>query len=231
MAHGKFVSYLRVSTAHQGADGLGVAAQRETVATFLNGGNWDIVAEFVEVESGRRSDRPELARALARCRATGAALVVANVSRLTRSVRFLAELLEAGVEVRFCDMPMIEGATGRFLLQQMASVAELEAGLIGERTRKALKASKKKLGGYRDGCEGRGRAVAVLGAHAASQQASARASDLSPIVAELRAAGITSLSGIAAELNSRGIRTPRGGQWHASSVRNVVARLGGGGLA
>lgn len=225
MAHGKFVSYLRVSTAHQGADGLGVAAQRETVTAFLNGGRWEIVAEYVEVESGKRSDRPELARALARCRATGAALVVANVSRLTRSVRFLSELLEAGVEVRFCDMPTIEGATGRFLLQQMASVAELEAGLIGERTRKALKASKNKLGGYRAGCEERGRAVAALGAKAASQQATARATDLLPIIAELRAAGVTSLAGLAAELNRRGIRTARGGQWHASSVRNVLARL------
>lgn len=98
-------------------------------------------------------------------------------------------------------------------------------GCLGGRTRKALKASKSALGGYRTGCEARGRAVAALGAQAASKQAAARATDLLPIIAELRAAGVASLSATAAELNARGIRTARGGQWHASSVRNVLARL------
>jgi DNA invertase Pin-like site-specific DNA recombinase len=139
MTAGKFVSYLRVSTMRQGISGLGLEAQRATVATFLNGGAWEIVAEFVEVESGKAADRPELARALAHCRVTSATLIVANVSRLTRSSSFLHRLLEAGVEVRFCDLPQIEGPTGRFLLTQMVAVAELEAGLIGERTKKGAR--------------------------------------------------------------------------------------------
>src|SRR5918995_5815336 len=96
MAEGRFVSYLRVSTDKQGRSGLGLEAQRKAVDDFLNGGRWELIAEFVEVESGRSSDRPELAKALARCRVMGATLIVANVSRLTRSVAFLSRLIEAG---------------------------------------------------------------------------------------------------------------------------------------
>jgi DNA invertase Pin-like site-specific DNA recombinase len=139
---GRFVAYYRVSTDQQGRSGLGLEAQRETVRGFLNGGQWKLCGEFVEVESGRRSERPELDKALTHCRVMGATLIVANVSRLTRSVAFLSRLLEGNVEVRFCDLPQIEGPTGKFMLQQMAAVAELEAGLISDRTRKALAAAK-----------------------------------------------------------------------------------------
>src|SRR5918994_7346504 len=149
---GRFVASDRVSTDQQGRSGLGLEAQRETVRGFLNGGQWKLCGEFVEVESGRRSERPELDKSLTHCRIMGATLIVANVSRLTRSVAFLSRLLEGNVEVRFCDLPQIEGPTGKFMLQQMAAVAELEAGLIGDRTRKALAAAKargRRLGGNR----------------------------------------------------------------------------------
>jgi DNA invertase Pin-like site-specific DNA recombinase len=149
---GKFVAYYRVSTTRQGRSGLGLQAQQQAVANYLNGADWTIVAEFTEIESGKRSDRPELDKALAACRLHRASLIVSKVDRLTRSVSFLSKLLDAGVEVRFCDLPQIEGATGRFLLQQMASVAELEAGMISDRTKKALAAAKRKgtkLGGFR----------------------------------------------------------------------------------
>src|SRR3984957_6737011 len=154
MAHhnGKFVAYYRVSTGKQGKSGLGIDGQRQAVATYLNGGDWSIVAEFTEVESGKRSDRPALDEALAAARLHRAALVVSKVDRLTRSVAFLSRLLEAGVDVRFADLPQIEGATGRFLLQQMVAVAELEAGMISKRTKDALAQAKKrgkKLGGTR----------------------------------------------------------------------------------
>lgn len=142
MAEGRFIAYYRVSTDRQGRSGLALDAQRETVQGFFNGGDLELTAEFVEVESGGASDRPELAKALARCQVTGAMLVIANVTRLTLSVAFLSRLLEAGVDVRFCDLPKVEGPTGRFMLQQMAPVAELEADLIGDRTRKALAAAK-----------------------------------------------------------------------------------------
>ncbi|KQT85070.1 resolvase [Methylobacterium sp. Leaf465] len=226
MAQGAFVAYYRVSTARQGASGLGLEAQKETVRRYLNGGDWSIRAEFVEVESGRKSDRPELERALSAARLHRIPLIVANVSRLTRSSAFLHRLLEAGVEVRFCDLPEIEGPTGRFLLQQMASVAELEAGMIASRTRAALQAAKArgtKLGGNRgvvmsDATREAGRATRTA-------KSKARAVDLGPILVELRGAGIESLGGIARALNERGIPTARGGLWSPMQVSRVVAKL------
>src|SRR3954447_11293510 len=144
---GRFVAYYRVSTDQQGKSGLGLDAQRTAVTNYLNGGQWKIIAEFTEGESGRRSDPPKLDAALKAARLHRAAIVVSKVDRLTRSVAFLSRLLEANVDVRFADLPQIEGPTGRFMLQQMASVAELEAGMISDRTKKALAASGKKLGG------------------------------------------------------------------------------------
>src|SRR5215475_7722311 len=152
VSRGKFVAYYRVSTVRQGRSGLGLEAQRTAVATYLNGCSWSIVAEFTEIESGRKSDRLELDKALSAARLHRCPLVVSKVDRLTRSVAFLSRLLEANVDVRFADLPQIEGATGRFLLQQMVAVAELEAGMISARTRAALAAAKargKRLGGRR----------------------------------------------------------------------------------
>jgi DNA invertase Pin-like site-specific DNA recombinase len=133
MAKGKFVSYLRVSTDKQGRSGLGVEAQREAVARYLNGGSWKLVAEYVETESGKRSDRPKLAAALGHAKAIGATVVFAKLDRLTRNVDLLRTLVSSGVDLVFCDLPNVPpGAMGRFLLTQMASVAELEAGLTSE---------------------------------------------------------------------------------------------------
>jgi DNA invertase Pin-like site-specific DNA recombinase len=226
-SNGKFVAYFRVSTARQGKSGLGIEAQRAAVAAYLNGGDWQIVAEFTEVESGKRSDRPALDQALAAARLHRASLVVSKVDRLTRSVAFLSRLLEAGVDVRFADLPQIEGATGRFLLQQMVAVAELEAGMISKRTKDALKAAKRrgtKLGGNRGvipSAKTRAKAAAAIQA-----RASTRAHDIGPTIAELRAAGVTTLKGIAAELNAKGIPTARGdGSWSAVQVSRVLARL------
>src|SRR3984893_4739701 len=146
----KFISYYRVSTNQQGQSGLGLEAQRQAVMNYLNGGK--IIAEFSEGESGKRSNRPELDKALAAARLHRCPVVVSKVDRLTRSVAFLSRLLEAGVDVRFADLPQIEGAPGRFLLQQMVAVAELEAGMISTRTKAALAAAKargKSLGGPR----------------------------------------------------------------------------------
>ena len=152
MATGGFIAYYRVSTAKQGASGLGLEAQRAAVANYLNGGDWHIQAEFTEVESDPRAARPELDRALAAARLHRVPVVVAKVDWLTRSLPFLSRLLEAGVDVRFCDLPAIEGPIGRVILQQMVAIAEFEAGLISSRTKAALAAAKgrgKKLGGYR----------------------------------------------------------------------------------
>jgi DNA invertase Pin-like site-specific DNA recombinase len=136
--YGDFVAYYRVSTDKQGRSGLGIEAQRAAVEHYLNGGRWRIKAEFIETECGKRNNRPALDKALAKARGLRCPLIVAKVDRLARSQSFLMRLIESGVDVRFCDLPQLEGATGKFMLQQMAAVAELEAGLISERTKAAL---------------------------------------------------------------------------------------------
>jgi DNA invertase Pin-like site-specific DNA recombinase len=226
-AKGRFVTYFRVSTRKQGASGLGIEAQRIAVANYLGGGESRVVAEFTEVESGRRSDRPALDRALTAARVHQAALVVAKVDRLTRSVGFLARLLEAGVDVRFADLPAIEGPTGRFMLQQMAAVAELEAGLISSRTKAALSAAKargQRLGGNR-GVVLNAKARA-MGREAQARVADRRAHDLAPLLDELRAMGNQSPAAIARALTERGIPTARGrGVWSAGQVMRIERRL------
>jgi DNA invertase Pin-like site-specific DNA recombinase len=218
------VAYYRVSTAKQGHSGLGLEAQREAVVRYLNGDGSQVIAEFTEVESGKRNDRPQLEKALAAARLHRCPLVVAKVDRLTRSVSFLSRLLEAGVDVRFADLPAIEGPTGRFMLQQMAAVAELEAGLISSRTKAALAAAKargKRLGGNRgsvvsDEARAIGRTTQI-------ERARERAADLQPLIRDLREGGVASLSGIARILNERGIPTARSGKyWTATQVARVL---------
>jgi DNA invertase Pin-like site-specific DNA recombinase len=227
MAEGSFVAYYRVSTAKQGQSGLGLAAQQEAVRHYLNGGNWSLVSEYTEVESGKRSDRPALEAALAKARLHRVPLVVAKVDRLTRSLGFLTRLLDSGVDVRFCDLPKIEGPTGRFILQQMASVAELEAGFISDRTKKALAATKargKKLGGNRGSIISS--AARAAGVDAVIARSIGRAADLKPTIDELRRAGITSPTAIAAALTKNRIPTARGGaEWSAVQVCRVLARI------
>jgi DNA invertase Pin-like site-specific DNA recombinase len=224
---GKFIAYYRVSTGRQGKSGLGLEAQREAVKTYLNGGDWQIVDEYTEVESGRNADRPALEKALAAARLHRASLVVSKVDRLTRSVAFLSRLLEAGVDVRFADLPEIEGATGRFLLQQMVAVAELEAGMISARTKAALAAAKRrgvKLGGNR-GTKPTAK-MQKASKVALQARADARAADVAPVIAELKAAGATSLQAIADGLNAKKIPTARGqGEWSATQVMRVLERL------
>jgi DNA invertase Pin-like site-specific DNA recombinase len=240
---GKFVAYYRVSTGRQGKSGLGIDAQRAAVETCLNGGDWTIVDEHVEVESGKRSDRPALDKALAAARLHRASLVVSKVDRLTRSVAFLSRLLEAGVDVRFADLPQIEGATGRFLLQQMVAVAELEAGMISKRTKDALAQARKRgaqLGGRRrkiigEDAKGKpifgavangspeGRAAAK---RARSERAAQRAVDIGPTIRALQAAGATTLQAVADGLNAQGIPTARGtGSWSPTQIMRILARL------
>ncbi len=227
MARGEFVSYLRVSTDRQGSSGLGLEAQRQAVAAYLNGGDWRIVAEFVEVESGRNSARPVLEQALAEAQLRRAPLVVAKVDRLTRSVAFLHKLIEAGVDVRFCDLPQLEGAVGRFMLTQMAAVAELEAGLISKRTKDALAAAKargKKLGGIRPGQRLTPDMIA-MGRAAQRERADARARKIAPVIAKLRARGVVTLKQVGEALSARGVTPPRGGAWSDAQVKALLERI------
>jgi DNA invertase Pin-like site-specific DNA recombinase len=196
--------------------GLGLEAQQDAVQTRLNGGPWSLVGEFIEVESGRKAQRPQLLAALATCKREKAKLVVAKLDRLTRNVRFMLTLLDSGVDVLFCDLPEVSGAMGRFLLTTMASTAELEAGLVSERTKAALAVAKgrgRKLGTYGQVLAAKNRAEAVT-----------RATELEPVIRYMQSRGYKLLD-MAAELNKRKFPTPRGGTWHAQTVKRVVQRL------
>jgi DNA invertase Pin-like site-specific DNA recombinase len=223
MAEGKFISYLRVSTARQGKSGLGLEAQRKAVEDFLNGGNWQVLKEFVEVESGKKADRPELAKAFQACRLFGAKLVIAKLDRLSRDAHFLLGLEKAGVDFVAADMPQ----ANRLTVGIMAMVADEERRMISARTKAALAAAKgrgQKLGGYR----GAKITPAIRRAARAAVQAraAARCADLTPIISELRSGGITSLGGLARALTERGIPTAHGGsEWSAVQVSRVLSRL------
>ena len=141
MANGKFISYLRVSTARQGASGLGLEAQRDAVSRYLNGGNWQLIQEIVEVESGKRNDRPAIAEALRLCRLHRATLVIAKLDRLARNVHFISSLMESGVDFVACDFP----EANRLTVHILAAVAEHEAAMISARTKAALQAAKAQL--------------------------------------------------------------------------------------
>ena len=148
MAQGHFIAYYRVSTARQGRSGLGLDAQRKAVADFLDGGSWQLLAEFVEVESGKSDIRPELEQALAMCDLSGATLVVAKLDRLSRNLAFLARLQESGARFVAADMPEANELT----IHIMAAVAQAERKAISARTREALAAAKARgvrLGGNR----------------------------------------------------------------------------------
>ena len=131
-----YVAYLRQSTKKQEISGLGIEAQREIIQKFL--GQEEPIAEYVETESGKRTDRPKLAEALALCRKTRSTLIVAKLDRLSRNVAFTSKLLESDVEIKFCDFP----EANRLVLHIIASIAEYEAGLISQRTKQSLKAKK-----------------------------------------------------------------------------------------
>ena len=227
MAEGRFVAYFRVSTDRQGKSGLGLEAQEAAVMGYLNGGTWALVERFTEVESGRKSDRPALARALAACRAHNATLIIAKLDRLARNVAFVSGLMEAGVDFVAVDFPQ----ANRLTVHILAAVAEHEARMISERTRQALQAAKArgaKLGGDRSGTfaqhavQGREK-----GRERRSELAGTKARDIAGIIASVRAEGVGSAAGIARVLNERAVPTPSGrGQWQAVQVQRVLARAG-----
>ena len=216
----RHVAYLRVSTQRQGASGLGLEAQRQAILDYL-GPQALLVAEFVEIESGGRADRPELARALAACRLHGATLIIAKLDRLARNVAFVSNLMEAGVRFTAVDFPEANELT----IHILAAVAQHERKMISERTKAALAAARArgtKLGtpaNLTNRAGGTARSVAARRAAARK-----RLADLEPVLATLRGNGASSYAAIAAGLNARGVPAPRGGAWHPNSVRQVLRR-------
>ncbi len=226
MATGRYIAYYRVSTKRQGKSGLGLEAQKNAVADYLNGGRWSLLDEVTEVESGTRSDRPALANALALCRLHKATLLVAKMDRLSRNLHFLSGLMESGVDFIACDLP----AANRLTIHVLAAVAEAEAEAISARTKAALAAAKArgvKLGGDRGNIASVSRKGASASARVRGAVARRRAADLLPVIEAIKADGAASLRDIADALNQRGILTARGGKWSAVQVRRVLGRRTG----
>lgn len=221
MAQHKFIAYYRVSTQKQGASGLGLDAQREAVKSYLRGCNGKLTAAYTEIESGKRSDRPELLAALAQCRLHKATLIIAKLDRLARNVAFIANLMESGVEFVAVDFPQ----ANRLTVHILAAIAEHEALMISQRTRAALQAARRRgirLGGLRSNSASMGRSGAAASASVRQAKAGRRNADLLPVVQRLKATGAT-LATIAERLNGDGIPAPRGGYWHPASVARVLA--------
>jgi DNA invertase Pin-like site-specific DNA recombinase len=219
----KFISYYRVSTKQQGRSGLGLAAQRESVAAYLAGVKGKLMAEFTEIEHGTRkgNNRPQLATAMAQCRVHGATLCIAKLDRLARNVAFVSNLMESNVEFTACDFPQ----ANRLTIHILAAIAEHEAEMISTRTKLALAAAKRNgtvLGGDRGNCAHIARKGNKASAKVRSEQAQRRAQDLLPVIEAIKAEGAASLRQIAAGLNERGITTARGGEWSAVQVARVM---------
>lgn len=225
----KLIAYYRVSTAKQGASGLGLEGQEAAAAEYARATGGSILRAYTEVETGKRADRPELARALADCKRSKAVLVIAKLDRLARNVHFLSGLMEAGVEFVCCDMP----SANRLTLHIMAAVAEDEAKRISERTKAALAAYKARggmLGAARPGAYrlkgGANLKAAQRAGEVAREQAKAAYEDLSSVIVGMRTEGL-SLRVIADRLNAQGHTTRRGKPWNQVQVGRVFC-LGGG---
>lgn len=221
----KAIAYYRVSTAKQGASGLGLEAQQAAVHLLCKHRDWEIITELTEVESGKNDERPRLKEALNRAKVTGATLVVAKLDRLSRNVAFLATLQESKARFIAADMP----EANEFSIHIMAAVAQFERKAISERTRVALQAKKaqgKKLGNpngaaaLRRAAKGNAAAVAVSKAKADSF-----AKDLEPMFLDVIASGARTLRAIAAALNERHAQTPRGCKWSPGAVARLMQRM------
>ncbi len=218
----KFVSYCRVSTQKQGASGLGLESQQASVRSFAKAHGGEIVEEFVEIESGRKNDRAALAKALTECRLRVATLVTMKLDRLSRSVFFISQLMESGVDFRIVESP---DAT-RMTIHIFSAIAENEVATIRARTKAALQQAKARgvaLGGARQNSADIHKLGVPASIAARKEKAAARAKDVLPVMQQLREAGL-SLAEIAADLNARGVNTPRGGAWSASQVRQTMIR-------
>lgn len=217
----KAIAYYRVSTARQGESGLGLEAQQNAVEQFATASQMEILDAFVEVESGKKKDRPQLAAALATAKKAGAVLVIAKLDRLARNVAVVANLMESGVDFVAVDNP----TANRLTIHILAAVAEDEALRISERTKAALAAAKAR--GVKLGTTGKahGKLQGPKLAKANREAAADRAALIADTVAEIQNAGSSTLRGIADELNRRSVPTAQGKEWHPTSVSRLLKRL------
>lgn len=219
----RYIAYYRVSTRRQGRSGLGLDAQRKSVAEFLGARQGQLIREFVETESGTKNDRPELAAALEACRLYRARLVIAKLDRLARNASFLLSLRDAGVDFICCDMP----DANRLTVGILAMVAEDEADRISRRTKAALAAAKAR--GVSLGAAGPKNLRNQLAGSRKGNATKAviaddRARELAPTISELEEQNV-SLRRMAEKLNYLQIPAARGGNWTANQVRRLRQRI------
>ncbi|WP_375178241.1 recombinase family protein [Sphingobium yanoikuyae] len=219
------IAYYRVSTDKQGRSGLGLAAQESAVQQHATSGGHRIVAQFVEVESGKRADRPQLAAALAACRLHRATLCIAKLDRLARNLAFVANLMESGTDFVAVDNP----TANRLTIHLLAAIAEHEREMISQRTKAALAAAKAR--GVRLGNPNGAAALmpghreaAVKGGAVARERADQRAAQILPILQQLELEVGGSAVELAKALNFRGVPAPAGGVWYPEQVRRVWRR-------
>lgn len=217
--NGKYVAYYRVSKDSQGLHGLGMDAQRESVRNYLNGGRWQLLQEFAEVETGKRNNRVEMQKALSLCKQAGATLLIARLDRLSRNALFLLSLLDSGVSFKAVDMPEAD----RFLISILAVVAEKERTMISERTKAALAAAKRR--GIRLGTPNPKKALKAA-LEAKQERAKGFVESLAPVVKQIQKAGAVSLREIASALNARGFKSQTGREFKAQTVANLLERIG-----
>ncbi|WP_429820288.1 recombinase family protein [Ensifer sp. B1-9] len=214
----RYVIYTRVSTEDQGKSGLGLEAQERDIGIFLDRFSavpYEIIGRFQDVDSGSNNGRPELTKALALVRKTGAELLIAKLDRLSRKVSFIATLMEdKRVKLRVASMPH----ANKFELHVYAALAEQERTFISERTKAALRVAKErgaKLGGLRDATMKRNTAIQA--------KANTEAAKVMKLIAPMKEAG-ASLGHIARTLDEMGIATSRGGKWTPMQVSRVIDR-------
>jgi DNA invertase Pin-like site-specific DNA recombinase len=216
------ITYIRVSTSGQGRSGLGIEAQRSTLTQFAQAEGFEVIREFVEIETGKGADaldrRPQLKAALAAAKKLKCRVAVAKLDRLSRDVHFISGLMSHKVPFLVAELgPDVDP----FVLHLFAALAEKERSLISTRTRQALSAAK-----------ARGVALGNPKLHVARKsaveavkaEADRYAANVLPIIREAQKAGANTLRQIAEALNARGIATARGGQWYAQSVANILER-------
>jgi DNA invertase Pin-like site-specific DNA recombinase len=219
----QIISYIRVSTQQQGRSGLGIEAQRDAIARFMVAEGFELISEFVEVETGKGCDalerRPQLTAALGQARKAKCPVLVAKLDRLSRDVHFISGLMAHRVPFIVAEL----GADADpFMLHIYAALAEKERALISERTRSAL--ARKKAQGALLGNRTNLPVATAKAAMSNRRIAAGFAANVVPIMEQIRTAGATSYAAIAGTLNTRGIVTARGGEWHATTVRNILLR-------